>query len=103
MANPITANGNHDEPFSNPAELWGTRVVVGLSGTFDSANIKVRYLVGSDECKFDQTDEPTFTSGGGVTVTIPQKATALRFYVTTIVTAADVTYTYTKIKNDSTY
>jgi len=103
MANPITTNTDTDDTFSNPAELWGRRVVVGVSGeTGTFGTLIVRYLVGTDECKFDQTDEPTFTSGGGVAVTIPQGATALRFK-TTGSSGASITYSYTKIKNDATY
>lgn len=97
MANPITANGDNDETFSRPSALWGREVVVGLSGTFDSASVVLKYLVGSDECVFDQTTEPTFTQGGGVTVTIPQGATGIRFEVGSIVTASNIAYTYTPV------
>lgn len=103
MANPITTNTDTDETFDHPNEFWGRRVVVGVSGeTGTFGTLILRYLVGTDECKFDQTDEPTFTSGGGVTVTIPLGATALRLN-TADSSGASITYTYTKIKNDVNY
>ena len=99
MATNITADGNSDDTFNNPEHLHGRRVVVGLSGTFGSGTVTVKYLVGSDVCKFDQTDEPAFTSGGGTTVTIPAGATALR-YVTSGSTSPDINTTYKVLKAD---
>jgi len=100
MANPITTNTDTDETFDNPALYWGRQVVVGVSGdTGTFGTLTLRYLVGTDVCKFDQTDEPAFTSGGGVTVTIPQGATALRFN-TAGSSGASITYTYTLLQTE---
>jgi predicted porin len=98
MANPIITNTDTDETLSNAPSLWGRQVVVGLSGTFDSATATLRYKVGTDVCVFDQTDEPAFTQGGGVTVTIPQGATALRINTAGGLGSTSITYTYTPVR-----